>query len=251
MSSSKGFTTKRVRQKRNSYFSFANERREQTRYSGFTLIELLVVLGIILVVMAVTITSHASFDKTLVLSNTAYDIGLAIRSAESFGLGSRAVGSIGNAGYGVHFDKNTSNSFILFADIDPSVGSAGPFCHQSIGDPNGPGAIPGNCVYTSADAPPINTYTLGNGITVSDFCALSFNTTWYCASLGGIDTLDIVFARPNGDATISVNGLFLSPPVPPAPYTNACITATSPQGTSRYISVALSGQITANAPSCP
>lgn len=220
---------------------------------GFTLIELLVVLGIILVIMAITITSHASFDKTLVLSNTAYDIALAIRSAESFGLGSRAVGSIGNAGYGVHFDKNIPNSFILFADIDPIVGSVGPFCHQSIGDPNGPGAIPGNCIYTSADAPPINTYMLGNGITVSDFCARSSNNiTWYCASWGNINTLDIVFARarPNGDASINVDGLFSSPPVPPAPYTKACITATSPQGTSRYISVALSGQITANASSC-
>jgi prepilin-type N-terminal cleavage/methylation domain-containing protein len=244
--SPRGFTTKQVRQKINSYFSFANERREQTRYSGFTLIELLVVLGIITVITAVTITSQASFDKTLVLSNTAYDIGLAIRSAENFGLGSRAVGSIGNAGYGVHFDKNTKNYFILFADIYPPVGDPGPFCHQSIGDPNGPGAIPGNCIYTASQDARINSFLLGNGITVSNFCA-GFNTTWYCASSGDIDTLDIVFARPNAAASINVDGLLSSPPI----YTNACITATSPQGTSRYISVALSGQITANASSCP
>ncbi len=43
----KGFTIKRERQKRNSYFSFANERREQTRLCGFTLIEALVAVTIL------------------------------------------------------------------------------------------------------------------------------------------------------------------------------------------------------------
>ena len=53
----RGFTTKQMSQKRNSYFSFANERREQTQFSGFTLIELLVVIAIIGILSAVVLAS--------------------------------------------------------------------------------------------------------------------------------------------------------------------------------------------------
>ncbi len=55
--SPRGFTTKRASQKRNSDFSFANERREQTRSSGFTLIELLVVIAIIGILSSVVLAS--------------------------------------------------------------------------------------------------------------------------------------------------------------------------------------------------
>lgn len=43
----RAFTTKREKQKRNSYFSFANERWEKTQSSGFTLIETLVAVSIL------------------------------------------------------------------------------------------------------------------------------------------------------------------------------------------------------------
>ena len=46
------FTTKRVSQKRDSDFSFVNERREQTRSSGFTLIETMVAIAILTLAVA-------------------------------------------------------------------------------------------------------------------------------------------------------------------------------------------------------
>ncbi len=55
--SSRGLTTKQESQKRDSYFSFANARLEQTRSSGFTLIELLVVIAIIGILSAVVLAS--------------------------------------------------------------------------------------------------------------------------------------------------------------------------------------------------
>ncbi|MHB8860692.1 MAG: type IV pilin protein [Minisyncoccota bacterium] len=54
---SSGFTTKQESQKRDSDFSFANARREQTLSSGFTLIELLVVIAIIGILSAVVLAS--------------------------------------------------------------------------------------------------------------------------------------------------------------------------------------------------
>lgn len=53
----RGFTTKQESQKRDSYFSSANARREQTLSSGFTLIELLVVIAIIGVLSSVVLAS--------------------------------------------------------------------------------------------------------------------------------------------------------------------------------------------------
>ena len=214
-------------------------------HRGFTLIELLVVLAIITTLVAIVFTSQSSFNKTLVLANTAYDIALTLRSAENFGLGSRASGSTVNVGYGVHFQAGTTGSFIFFADTDPPVGAG--TCHPIIGnDPAGPGATPGDCVYTSSDYE-VNEYVLGNGIFVKDFCA--YSGSWSCAS-GGLISLDIVFAQPNPEPSISKDGSYSTIPL----VTRACLTLASPSapsGPDRYVLVEPSGQITANASSCP
>lgn len=204
------------------------------------------------IVMAIVFTSQSSFNKTLVLANTAYDIALTLRSAETRGLGSRVTTSASNAGYGVHFQTGTPGTFTLFSDTFPMVGSnPSSLCHTPpANDPVGPNALPGNCVYESASGERVTDYMLGNGITIGDFCALS--GSWSCTYAhdgysGGLSSLDIVFARPNAEPFISVNGLY----TPSSPVTRACLTVTSPQGGARFISVAQSGEITANAPSCP
>lgn len=191
----------------------------------------MVVLAIIGVIMSIVLTSQSTFNKTIILKNTAYDIALTLRSAETFGLGSRTVGVTANAGYGIHFQRGSS--FILFADTSGGVSCAGMT----------PDCKPGDYVYTPDADKLVQTYMLGNGITVGDFCAY-WNGGKSCASgaSGGISSLDVVFARPNPNAFIRANG---------SSYTSACITVTSPQGGAKYVSVASSGEITANAASCP
>lgn len=200
-------------------------------------------LAIMTIIMSIVLTSQSSFNKTLILANTAYDIALSLRSAQSYGLGNRITSSVSNAGYGIHF--TTGNSFTLFADTYPAVDQLG-LCHPQA-DSSTPDARPGNCVYEASygtnQTERTKDYTLNNGITISNFCA--YANGWSCVNGGGLSSLDIVFARPNQDAFMSVNGSYSSS------LTKACLTITSPQGGFRYVSVASSGAINANATQCP
>ena len=243
-----------MRQEKNSYFSLVNERREQTRSSGFTLIELLVVLAIITVIMGIVFSSQSSFNKTLILTNTAYDIALTLRDAESYGLGSRAAtGGVSNAGYGVDFQSASPGQFTFFADTYPAPSASGSACHPNLsGDASSPTALPGDCTYEPSTTQnpnfdqKVTSYTLGNGITVSDFCIPDAGGNEFCKVHNGLTWLDVVFSRPNPSAFIRAGvGSFIDVG------SSACITLTSPQGGFRYVSIASSGEITANAASCP
>ncbi len=217
-------------------------RRVSTRplARGFTLIELMVVLVIIMVITTVVLTNQNTFNKTLILANTAYDIALTLRSTETYGISSRAVGTAANVGYGIHVESGTRSSFILFADIAGGTSCAGQH----------PDCKPGDHVYTSADASPATqTYNLNNGMTIQNFCAFT-GLSGSCENpsgsySGGLSSLDITFSRPNPDAFISTNGSYTGT------ISAACLTIASPRGDAeRYVSVAASGQIIANATSC-
>ncbi len=214
---------------------------------GVTLIELLVVLGIIGVLAALIAVSQSSFNKSLVLANTAYDVALTLRSTQTLGLGTAS------AGYGLHVSKNVRNSFLLFSDSVPGTGSTSSLCHPVAPgvDSNGPSARPGDCVYTAGaggDAV-IRSYTIGNGITIKDFCAQQAGV-WSCANshTGSLTSLDIVFSRPSAEAFITSNG---RPWIVNSNITAACISFQSPQGGERAVNVSRSGEITGNSTSCP
>lgn len=216
-------------------------------HRGFTLVELMVVLAIVMTIAAVVFTSQSSFNKTLVLANTAYDVALTIRSAEMYGLGNRAIGGATNIGYGIDFQKAVPGIFTLFADTYPSANAAN--CHGlPLGGAGAPNAQVGDCVYEIVQGEKVSDYTLGNGIRIQDFCAYYGNGTESCAVAhgGSLSSLDVVFARPSPNPFMSVNGLYSSA----FPVTAVCITFSSPQGGSRFVEVLLSGEITANATSC-
>jgi prepilin-type N-terminal cleavage/methylation domain-containing protein len=217
-------------------------------HRGVTLVELLVVLGIIGVLTAVVITSRGTFNKTILLTNTAFDIALTIRSAETFGLGSRAtVSNVANAGYGVHFAATSAlpgTSFILFADTNtpPSV------CHPT--PPGGPGAgspneTPGNCAYDSTTDDTVQTYALGNGMKIVKMCVTQGGVSTCTDSATPLTSLDVVFSRPNTKTYFSMNGTYSST------IESACISLTSPQGgTTSNVYVMTTGEVHVNATSC-
>ncbi|MDO8742635.1 MAG: type II secretion system protein [bacterium] len=200
---------------------------------GFTLVELLVVTAIIMVITAITMNSQTSFNKSLILANTAYDIALTFRSAETYGISSRVVNGNTNVGYGIHIQTAPNHIFTLFADTDPS-----PNCHGlPSGGAGAPNAVPGDCMYTPSQDEKIQEYNIGNSIYMTNFCVYE-SGSWSCAS-DGLTTLDIVFARPNPDPFINVTG------------SRACVALASTQGGSRSVWVEASGAITANASPCP
>ncbi len=210
-------------------------------HRGFTLIELLIVSGIIVVITGIVFVNQSTFNKTLILSNTAYDIALSIQAAETYGMGGHSVG-ISPVGYGLHFDSNFPKEYKLFADISPQS-SSGSACHAPGNTQGGLDAQPGNCVYDAGNDSLVLTYGLGNGISISEFCAYP---AWgkYCASTG-LTSLDVVFSRPNAAPLISTSGAYT------ASAKSACLAAISPQGGIRSVVISASGEIEVRQTACP
>lgn len=214
-------------------------------HRGITLVELMVVLAIIMILSVIVIVSQAAFNKSFILANTTYDVALTIRSAETFGMGSRKQlgGSSANTGYGVHLTPG--NSFLMFADGNPATNSS---CHAKKGSVSittvsgAPDETPGDCAYSSSgsDDTTVGTYILGNGITITRLRAKPAGS-WF-----DTPALDVTFARPNTETyfatcTGSCSGgatWSLAQSI-----SEACIELTSPQGGSRTIHMQKSGEI--------
>ncbi len=56
---------------------------------GFTLAEMIIVIGIIGLISSITLFDSRKLNSNILLSNTAYEIGLIIRDAQVSGLGSK------------------------------------------------------------------------------------------------------------------------------------------------------------------
>lgn len=169
---------------------------------GFTLVEMLVVLAIIIIVTSVALLGQNTFNRSLLLTDTAYTIALSIREAQSLGLSSRKFAGEQNAGYGVHFEQGLSTYRIFVDTSDNATGPTG--CPR--GDLGTPEEKPGNCIYESADGT-LESFTLRRGFTISNICvkttSLGSQGNLHCAKGGGaLSALDIVFMRPNTDSII-------------------------------------------------
>ncbi len=190
----------------NIFFSQKNYKKNNLQ-KGFSLIELIVVLAIFLIITTVALVKQSKFSSDILVTDTAYDVSLAIREAQVYGLGSRldegATGQSFKSGYGVHFDASIPGFFIRFADRNVS----GVFDANSDGDEQ----------YGETQALPI-------GYTINDVCAYTTNTT-ICSNSngGGLNTLDISFVRPSPDAIITINGN-------PSKYFSATISILSANG---------------------
>ena len=89
---------------------------------GFTVIELVVTTAIFVTITAITLANYPRFSNKVALDLLAHDIALALRQAQTFGLGIHEfqTGSSGlfPSGYGVSFAQGEPNLLYLFADIN-------------------------------------------------------------------------------------------------------------------------------------
>lgn len=171
---------------------------------GFTLIEMLVVLFIIAVITAVVISGQSNYNKTLLLTDTAYGVALSARESQSFGLASRKYGNVQNPGYGVHFSSATPGSYLIFADTNNGLT---PPSNCPLGAPGTPEQKPGDCRYTGSDGT-VENFTFSRGFSISKICGKSGITRYCSTDPSPLTSLDVVFTRPNTSATISglING---------------------------------------------
>jgi hypothetical protein len=200
---------------------------------------MVVVLAIISIITTVALLGQSSFNRSLILTDTAYTVAFSIREAQSLGISSRIAGGTQNAGYGVHFTNGAMASYKLFADTLP--GASGNI--QDIGEcpghtvGSGPEAKPGNCIHTD-ESETVRTYSLNNGFTIKSFCGTAAsNGATLCN--GYFDALDIMYLRPNTQSIITGvrNGAR-------TPLSGATVRVQSPDGASeRCVVVSKVGQV--------
>jgi prepilin-type N-terminal cleavage/methylation domain-containing protein len=213
---------------------------------GFTIIEMVVVLAIITILVSIVLTSQNGFNRTLLLTDTAYTVAFSLRETQSFGLSSVASGGIFNAGYGIHFSSGMPNSYIEFADTQNNSPLASRVTNVTTGwcptgTPNTPDAKPGDCLYVSGSDAIIRTYTFNQGYLIGSFCAYHGGVPLGCSNnANGLSSLDIVFQRPNTTTVmtaITTNNVALQADT-------ACIDIVTPDGLSnRYVEVTQLGEI--------
>ena len=166
---------------------------------GFTLVEMLVTLSILAIITAVAITGQSTFNQSILLNDTSYTVALSAREAQSLGLSSRKFAGVQNGGYGVHFtNTNPTKSYTVFADVQ-SIAAESAWCPAVA--TTTPETKSGNCVYDGAGET-FQKYDLTRGFTISDFCGKNGGSL-QCASTGAIQSLDILYLRPNTSAIIT------------------------------------------------
>jgi prepilin-type N-terminal cleavage/methylation domain-containing protein len=220
-----------------------------SKIKGFTIIELLVVTGIFAMMTTLVLANYPRFNAQIILENTAYEVALEVRQAQSFGLGVREAAAAAGTfpGYGVRIpDITVDNTQVyLYADIPPMPGSDGNKMYDG-----GMSCVPG--VDECVEVLELRNYSIyaicGNWRTdyplepafreISDVDG--YVGTGHCA----IDSVDINFARPNPDAFLQgYDGGVVNHPLPDG-YSDVAIVITTSDGQVRTVVVWSTGQIT-------
>lgn len=205
------------------YRSYCNSRRAHAGFGGFTLVELLVVVALVIIISAVVLVRHTSFNSTTLLRSLSYSVALSMRQAQVYGTsvrGTTGASPVYAPGYGVYFStalgcaNGTGTCYILFADAD------------------------GDNTYDTGEA--VATQTLSRGFAISNFCAVTATpSATHCVSGGStaISSLTVYFRRPNPEALFYTSG--------GSGYAYAYIELTSAvsAGTLRTVKVTSTGQI--------
>ncbi len=198
----------------------------KTLSRGFTLIELIVVIAIFALITSIALFNQGKLNSTLLVTNLAYEVALAVRESQTYGVGVRSDGTSGNfeGGYGISFDITRPTEILFFTDKDKNhLADAGEIVSRLI-------------------------IQNQRGNKIVALCRGTAGTT--CSSVGGsphqVGILNIIFRRPNPEA------IFLSYPVGGGSESDnaegpAYIVVNTPEGDNcRVVVVEQTGQISVN-----
>lgn len=188
---------------------------------AFTLIELLVVTAIITVITGVVFANNNRFGGIILLENLTYDVALSIRQAQVYGISVSRFGDTNfSAGYGIDFNVSSPTTYTLFGDSSDN----------GLYDCTIPGS--GGCELVAAT-------TIASGYRIASLCSTPAGGSEGCS---GINTIDVLFKRPEPDAWISSNGNSCITDSS-ACQESARITLTSPRGDTMSVVIEANGQI--------
>lgn len=226
---------------------------------GFTLYELLISAAVISLIAGIVIYNHKRFETDIEVTNLAYRMALQIREAQIYGISVRqfsGAGALGfDASYGIHFDRDVDNAFILFADVDGN----GVYNDASPG-----GGV--NCP-TAPGTECVEKVTIGRNNKITGWCGILWSNTSSASQpcgvtdptvgfFGAYQYIDFKFKRPNPDAVITWYNAY-TPAGTSASFNRVCtdiggasracngwaICLESPQGRKKRVVVYETGQI--------
>lgn len=169
---------------------------------GFTIIEMIVVIAIIAVISSLVLFNNTRLNSVILVSNTAYELGLIVRESQVAGLGVKADNTQQFlSSHGVHFDIANPSVVTVFTDKN------------------------NNGLFDTSNNEADQEYVINNSRagTILGLCtssSLSPTTSNYCTGSNTQSTIDIVFTRPNPEAFFKVRSISTASP---ADYVGAVI----------------------------
>lgn len=168
-------------------FSLAIRQSSQSRSTkkGFSLPELIIVIAIFITISSVALFNQSKLSSNVLLTNMAYEVGLAIREAQVYGIGVRSEDSgasfVGQ--YGAHFsiqDEISSRQVLVYGDKNE------------------------DSIFESGEEKSIYSFENRRGNRLVALCTGDLDTDERCTvnSSKAVSWIDIVFKRPNPAALI-------------------------------------------------
>jgi prepilin-type N-terminal cleavage/methylation domain-containing protein len=159
-----------------------------SKQKGFSLPELIIVIGIFIIISTVAMFNQGKLSSSVLLTNMAYEVGLAIREAQTYGIGVRSedAGSNFTGQYGAYFDTSSETSnrqVIVFADLDQNLSYT-------------PGLTPSEEKY-------IYEFENRRGNKITAMCVGDLAGSACQNGVNSESPLSILFKRPNPSALIS------------------------------------------------
>ena len=151
---------------------------------------------------ALVVANYGSFNDGTLLTSMSYDVALALRGAQSYGLNVKgATVSLAqnfNYPYGMDFNIGAQNQMIFFADSNPLLGN------NSYGDGlcNSGSSKPCATDQTAGGDNIITTYTLARGGLIKCVEVLTSSPSSPCSASNNVSIVDITFRRPDPNAII-------------------------------------------------